>query len=268
MTGNTQEMQVSAAFSSQATVFDALDKANPVIRWMRHRVQQHVLRFAKPGGRVLELNCGTGIDALFFAEKGFTVHATDNAPGMLQELDKKKENSSYASRITAQRLSFNELEKLGREKFDHVFSDFGGLNCANDLSSVLKKIPPLLEPDGRITLVIMPPVCPWEMLQFFKGNFHLARRRFSKSGAGSNVEGTSFKTWYYFPSYVHKALKNDCRLLALEGLASVCPPPYMENFAKRFPRTLRFLQRWDERLCALPPFRSWADHFIITLEKI
>src|ERR1051325_2649819 len=267
MNGNAQEAQVSAAFSTQAAAFDELDKASPIIQWMRKRVHEHVLRHAKPGGRVLELNCGTGIDALFFAGKGFTVHATDNAPGMLEEFEKKKKSSPSSSRITTQQLSFNELKKLQGEKFDHVFSDFGGLNCTGDLSSVLKSISPLLGDRGRITLVLMPVVCPWEMMQFFKGNFQLARRRFSKNGADSIVENTSFKTWYYSPAYVRKALKNDYRQLALEGLASVCPPPYMENFAKRLPRTLRFLQRWDQSLCTLPPFRSWADHYIITLEK-
>ncbi len=84
-----QEQNVSEAFSRQSVNFDEADYNNPILKWMRTRVRGHVLNLWKPGERVLELNAGTGLDSIFFAEKGFYIHATDNAPGMLHVLNKK-----------------------------------------------------------------------------------------------------------------------------------------------------------------------------------
>ena len=45
-------------------------------------------RFA-PGSRVLEMNCGTGEDALWLVHRGVQVFATDVSPAMLQVAQSK-----------------------------------------------------------------------------------------------------------------------------------------------------------------------------------
>ena len=263
-----QEEQVSAAFSKQAPLFDEYDEKNPILQWMRKSVQEHVIEIAKPNARILELNCGTGIDAVFFAQKGFQVHATDNAQGMLDKLNKKIEELHLEDKISTQKLSFNELEKLSKKKFDHVFSNFGGLNCAEDLSSVIKKIIPLLNEGGIATLVIMPKVCPWEIASALKGNFKIAFRRFKKNGVVSHLEGEHFTTYYYSSRYIKQAFGKNFESLEQFGLGSFCPPPYMEKFPKRFPMTFKLLVRLDNRLSRHRPFRNCSDHFLISLRKI
>jgi ubiquinone/menaquinone biosynthesis C-methylase UbiE len=261
-----QEKNVSDAFSRQSGIFDELDKKDEIIQWMRARVRAHVLRHSRPG-KMLELNCGTGLDAVFFAEHGYEVLATDNSPGMLEELKKKIYGNALQHRIRVQQCSFHALETLGSEPFDHVFSNFGGLNCTDDLERVIRKIRPLLKPGGIATLVIMPRICPWEISLALKGSFRLARRRFSRQGAESNVEGVQFRTWYYSPRYLKRAFGKNFETIALSGLASVHPPPYLENFPKKFPGLSAFLRRWDERLQHLPFFRSCADHYIISMKN-
>ena len=81
---------VGEAFSKQSHLFDAIEERNEILQWMRDQIHSHCLRYFKEGSRVLELNCGTGIDAVFFAENGMQVHATDIAEGMLNELEKKE----------------------------------------------------------------------------------------------------------------------------------------------------------------------------------
>jgi ubiquinone/menaquinone biosynthesis C-methylase UbiE len=261
-----QEKKVSEAFSMQSGIFDEIDKKDVVIQWMRDRVRRYIIENSVPGS-MLELNCGTGLDAVFFARKGFEVLATDNAPGMLEAVKKKITESDLKKKVRVQHCSFNELEKIGDEKFDHIFSNFGGLNCAEDLHAVIQKMKVLLKPGGKVTLVIMPRVCPWEMMMLLKGNAKLAFRRFKKNGADSNVEGVNFKTWYYSPRFVKRSFGKDLETEALLGLASVHPPPYLENFPKRFPKFSRFLSAIDERVEAWPFFRSRADHYLISLRK-
>jgi ubiquinone/menaquinone biosynthesis C-methylase UbiE len=269
----------AVAFSKQSSVFDQLEKDNGILQWMRKQVHDHCLQFFKTGDSILELNCGTGIDAIFFAEQGMHVHATDMSEGMLNELKKKIEMKNLQEKISVQQCSFTELTSillsptsfasamLSVKKFDHIFSDFGGLNCEKNIEGVISQFKDLLKQGGTVTLVIMPPFCPWEISLLLKGNFKTAFRRFKRNGTASNVEGIHFNTFYFTPSRLIKAFGRDYQLLGLRGLACLIPPPYLENFPKRYPKIFGTLKRMDQKLNHTFPFNHWADHFIITVKR-
>ena len=61
-----------------------------IIQYKRKRVRDHVLNFLNPNSHILELNAGTGEDAIFFAQQGHTVHATDISDVMQAKLLKEK----------------------------------------------------------------------------------------------------------------------------------------------------------------------------------
>jgi ubiquinone/menaquinone biosynthesis C-methylase UbiE len=262
-----QEQNVDAAFSKQSPIFDAIDDGNSLLLWMRNRVYDEVLAHMPKGAYMLELNCGTGIDAMFFAKKGFRVKATDNAAGMLQQLSAKVHAAGLDKQVSVQRCSFNNLEQLGTEpQFDYVFSNFGGLNCTDRLDKVLHDIDQLLKPGGSFTLVIMPRVCIWEMLLFFRGYFKTAFRRFRKGSTRARVEGIYFDCYYYSPKYIMDHLPG-YKLQSLKGLAVTVPPPYIEHFKERHSKLFATLERWENKLCAKAPFNRWGDHFAITMQK-
>lgn len=262
-----QEEFVSEAFSRQSPVFDAVDDANKTIGWMRKRVRDEVLRFIKPSSSLLELNCGTGIDSVFFASQGHTVMATDNAPGMLTQLDAKRKKLGLEEKIKTQKCSFNNLETLGAQKFDYAFSNFGGLNCSPDLGKILRDMDALLLPGGYFSFVIMPVVCPWEMLMIFKGYFKTAFRRFGKNGTSAHLEGMHFQCYYYNPDYVINTLKRDYTLMSLKGLSITVPPPFIEGFMDKHPSLFSRLERIENRIWDKAPFNRWCDHYIITMQK-
>jgi ubiquinone/menaquinone biosynthesis C-methylase UbiE len=257
---------VAFAFSKQSVIFDKLEEDNLILTWMRSQIHDHCLGFFKIGDSILELNCGTGIDAVFFAEHGMYVHATDISEGMLGELKKKVEARGIGNKISMQHCSFTELEKVESKKFDHIFSDFGGLNCTENIEGVISRFKGLLKPGGTVTLVIMPPVCPWEILLALKGNFKTAFRRFKKDGADSNVEGIHFMTYYFSPARIIKAFGSDYTMAQLKGLACLVPPPYLENFPKKYPRIFKMLWQSEKKLNRVSPFNQWADHFILTMK--
>lgn len=266
---NINEVYAAKAFSAQAGIFDEIYSGNTIVNYKRERVRAHILQYLKPGGNILELNSGTGEDAMFFAQKGHSVHATDIAEGMQNKLKEKAGNRNLQHLITTEVCSFTQLNQLkNRGPYDHIFSNFAGLNCTGELNKVLLSLPDLLKPNGVVTLVILPKFCLWELLLVFKGKFKTATRRlFSKHGTIVHLEGTYFTCWYYNPSYVIRALKSSFNLLSVEGLCTIVPPSYIEGFAEKYPFIYCVLKRAEDRLKCSWPWRFIGDYYIISLVK-
>lgn len=263
-----QESYVSEAFTKQSTIFDTIDYENNLVQLIRSSVRQHVLQYVTNEQSMLELNCGTGLDAVFFIEHGLQVHATDNAQGMLRQLQQKVSQKNLQQKLTFEHCSFNELDKLERKVYHHVFSNFGGLNCAEDLNKVIKSLDRLMAKGSMAHLVIMPRFCVWEMLFALKGNFKLAFRRFKKAGTDSQVEGVGFKTYYYSPMYVRKAFGTNYKIISLKAMGCFIPPTYMYEMETKRPSLFKRLIKLDEKYAHHWPFYNLGDHYIISVQKI
>ncbi|MFN8250302.1 MAG: class I SAM-dependent methyltransferase [Ferruginibacter sp.] len=266
---NNSDASAAAAFTKQSAVFDALYSNNPIIQYKRARVRAHVMQYLQPGSDILELNSGTGEDAWWFAANGHHVHATDISAGMLEQLRKKTTAAGLESRITAEQISFTNLTQLQQHKqYDLIFSNFAGLNCTGALDKVMDSFSALLKPGGFVTLVLLPRFCLWEFLLLFKGKFKTAfRRLFSGKGASAHIEGEYFTCWYYNPSFVAEHMGEEYDLLSAEGLCTIVPPSYMEDFATKHPRLYAFLCRKEAALKSRWPWRSVGDYYIISLRK-
>jgi ubiquinone/menaquinone biosynthesis C-methylase UbiE len=256
---------VNAAFSKQSTHFDDDDFINPILQRCRQQIYAHVDQVIKPNSSILELNAGTGIDAVRFARMGHRVHATDLSDGMIKSLRKKVSHFQLEGHISVQQLSFDQLDRLNGQKFDFIFSNFGGLNCIDDLLKVTKNIPEILNPLGFATWVIMPPVCPWEILGILKGN-PKAFRRFTRNGTVAQLENESFPVWYHSLGSIKKAFGQRFRLVKHEGLAALSPPPYAKTFADHHPVLNNVVQAIDSTVRNYFPFNRWADHIIVTFQ--
>jgi ubiquinone/menaquinone biosynthesis C-methylase UbiE len=256
---------VAEAFSRTAEKYDRFAEDHPNLMRMRLRVYAHLLRYLPAGASILELNAGTGSDAVSLAQRGFRVHATDIAPGMLKRLEEKVERLGFDGRVSFQECSFTQLERLSGGPFDAVFSNLGGLNCTSDLSSVACGMLPLLRPGGLVTWVLMPPVCLWELAMALTGDLRFAFRRLAPNGTRAHLEGKYFTIYYFTPRQVIHALGPQFTPLVIEGLSIFAPPAESKNLAWRHPRLYNALCWLDERLCRIPPFRAWGDFYMITL---
>jgi ubiquinone/menaquinone biosynthesis C-methylase UbiE len=257
----------SRAFGLQAPHFDEIDRGNPVLQSWRKQIYAHVQSFLRPGAQVLELNSGTGIDALYFSSLGFRVHATDAAEGMIDIINDKILRF-HASGITCQQVDFRNLTEVARNDFDYIFSNFGGLNCIPDLSVVSRQLMDKLKPGGYVTWVIMPPFSPWELVWLLKGKWREATRRWNKKGAIAHVEGSYFQTYYHSLSDIRKAFGKSFELVRSEGLGVFSPPPSATDFYEHYPRLSRFLQRIDRSVKDHYPFTRWGDHIVVTFHRI
>jgi ubiquinone/menaquinone biosynthesis C-methylase UbiE len=256
---------IAEAFSRTAEKYDSFAEDHPHLTRMRNKVYSHVMRHVSRGARILELNAGTGTDAVQLARRGYFVHATDIAAGMLSRLREKVHALSLQDRITIEERSFLALEGVNGAPFDAVFSDLGGLNCIPDLAPVIRQLPNILRPDGVVTWVLMPPICLWEMAEIFRRNFSLAFRRFSRGSVRAALEGLDFAVYYFSPRQVIAWFGDEFELLALEGLSVITPTAESKNFAKMYPRTYRALSWLDDRLSPRWPWYGWGDFYILTM---
>ena len=268
-THNVSEQAAEKAFNKQAAIFDKLYSSNLIIQYKRQRVRDHVSKLIQPHSKILELNAGTGEDAIYFAQRGHNVHATDMAKGMQEKLVEKVKQSKLESKITHELCSFTELKNLqNKGPYDLIFSNFAGLNCTGELDKVLDSFSPLLNKRGIVVLVILPRFCLWESMMFLRGEFKTAFRRFfNGKGVSAQIEGEVFTCWYYNPSYVTKAMEKSFDLIAVEGLCTLVPPSYLENFPKKRPRLYNWLKEKEDKLKSKWPWKAIGDYYIISLRE-
>jgi ubiquinone/menaquinone biosynthesis C-methylase UbiE len=256
---------IAEAFSRTAEKYDRFGDDHPHLTRLRHKVYAHLARFLSPGARILELNAGTGVDAVHLAQQGFRVHATDIAPGMLQRLRDKVEHLGLDDRITTQECSFTRLDQVQGGPFDAVFSNLGGLNCIPDLGPVIEALPNVLRPGGLVTWVLMPPICLWELAMAFTGQVRFALRRLAPRGTQAHLEGLYFTIYYMTPRQALAAFGRAYQPLAVEGLSVITPTAESKNLARRHPRLYRALCWLDDRVSTRPPWWGWGDFFIVSL---
>jgi len=266
---HSNESLAAAAFSSQAAKFDQLYAADKIVQYKRDRVRDHLKNFIKAGDRILELNSGTGQDAIWLAQQNCQVHATDYSDGMLEILNNLIASQKMENKVTSERRSFTDLKNLQQKgPYDGIFSNFAGLNCTRHLDEVLASFYPLLKPKGIVTLVLLPKFCLWEFLLLFRGKFKTAIRRFCNSeGVDARVENTHFKCWYYNPSYITSQLAAKYQLLQIEGLCTIVPPSYLEHFGDKYPKLLAVLQNRENKWKSRWPWKYIGDYYILSLQK-
>src|SRR5882672_12529396 len=104
------EQAAAKAFNKQAPVFDELYNDDLIIQYKRNRVRDHISHYLQPDSHILELNAGTGEDAIFFATRGHRVHATDISSVMQKKLNDKVRFHDLQGSISSELCSFTNLK--------------------------------------------------------------------------------------------------------------------------------------------------------------
>lgn len=274
MSGSISTEVNPAAFDAVAAAYDGLEARNAMMSWMRHRVQQKALSVFPPGGRVLEVGCGTGTDALFFARQGFCVFAVDPSAEMLAAARVKISAAGCASAVEFARASAGHLLAslpASLPPFDGLFSNFGALNCVADLRPFAQQAARLLRPGGVMLLNLMPPVCPWEILYYlWRRNPAQALRRWrgraKNGGIPVAVHGRLVQTYYHSAPEVRRACAEHFAWEDQVALGLLAPPPYLAGAAK-FQKIVRGLQRCEEWVARWPVLRQCGDHGVMILRR-
>lgn len=249
------------AFDAAAPEYDRTWESLPGTARLRRIVHTLLDRVFPAGCSVLELNAGTGTDALRLAERGVHVLATDAAPGMVERIREKAAARHVILRT--QVLLLDDPAPLNGEVFDGVFSNMGGINCVQDLGPAARAIGAHLRPGGALVLGFMPAFSLWESAAFLlRGNPSGAFRRRAHGGVTVRVSGHPVTTWYHPPGEVLRAFAPGFELREIIGLNVVSPPPGSTRMARHAALT-RVLDAADDLLGRVPPFNRAGDHTLM-----
>lgn len=281
-------------FDVAASGYDADFTHRRLGRWVRDLVREH-LHF-EAGQHVLELGCGTGEDALWLAEQGIHVMATDAATQMVQQTQQKVAQANLSAWVEAQVLDMNALtlnpapkgeglletkpspfspgEKGDggmRAQYDAVFSNFGAVNCVQDYGLLAGYLAQQVNPGGKVIMVLMGRWCPWEILWYLA---HLqpktAFRRVSagKQGVEAHVgDGQTVRVWYPAPSDLKRAFAPHFRHVQTVGIGTLLPPSYLDHLVERWPRTFERFAGIDRRFGQSWLMQRFNDHYLIEFAR-
>jgi ubiquinone/menaquinone biosynthesis C-methylase UbiE len=264
---DAQLVDTQRAFDSVAADYDGPRGNNALIQHMRRRLQDTVSQEIVPGGSLLDLGCGTGLDAVDFASQGFRVVATDWSPSMIERTQARADAADLQSRVAAKHLGVQQLDRLD-ETFDGIYSNFGPLNCAPNLSVVAAECARLLRPGGKLIFSVMGRACPWELFHYLRrGLFRRAAVRASRGATAVGMNGHTIWTQYYFPREFHRAFAQTFSLQSYRALGLFLPPPYLIDYYDRHRERCERLGRLDDRIGAWPLLRNLGDHFLIVMRR-
>ncbi|MEP7128357.1 MAG: class I SAM-dependent methyltransferase [Chitinophagales bacterium] len=265
------EQSTVATFDLVAMEYDSAFSQSPIGKLQRNRVH-YFLGNELTGSslRILEINCGTGEDAIWLAGKGHNVIATDISGKMLSVVEEKIKRKSLEDRIQTKQISFNELKNVFKpDSFDLIFSDFGGLNCIPEveMDTLMNDVSSLLKPDGKFIAVIMSRKCLWERIYFLlKGKRNEAFRRSKNHSVAVSLDRNIQQTWYYSPSEIRMIATEKFEINKLKPVGIAIPPSYLNPFFTKKKILLSFLNNL-ESIFSLSIFSNYADHFYISLQK-
>jgi ubiquinone/menaquinone biosynthesis C-methylase UbiE len=255
--------KINTGFGNMADEYDSMQDTNIPVRKMREKFYRTVECFVKPPANVLELNCGSGIDAFHFANSGYNVTATDISDKMLTNARRK----STLKNLSFEKLNLCELDKAAGN-FDLIISNLGGLNCMDDLSKLNKDVYELLNPKGFFIASVMPQFCLWEFALILKGEFKRALRRLKKDGVIANVGGEKIFVRYYSPKIFYNYFKYNFNLMQTTALRVFAPPQPASHWYQKHPSITKFLDFIDDRIEPFYLSSFICDYYIIVLQKV
>jgi SAM-dependent methyltransferase len=161
------DFQQNAAFHDElAPRYDAHLIDNAHNRLARDAFVDLVTRCVPPGSTLLDFGCGTGIDALRYAKKGYRVLAYDNSPGMVAQLERRCSAEIAAGKITAWSESYPSFLTHFPAAPDPVavVADFAVLNSIGELEPLFETFARRLAPPGWVIVSILNPL-HWSKLK-------------------------------------------------------------------------------------------------------
>jgi SAM-dependent methyltransferase len=254
-------------FDQQARDYDARFSNRLAARWLRDMTRRRIEPLAGAGDVVVEIGCGTGLDAAWLAGRGCHVVATDASDSMLGVACARPLPAEVAARIRWSHLdaarpgNLAELVGTGR-RVKLVLSNFGALNCVRDLAPLFDALRPVLDVDGRVAFVLMGRFCLWESVYFAAHRRWAAMRRRWNGSSRYGDATAAIDVWYHSPADVLRAAPGFTKD-ALYGIGALLPPTEAFAFCERWPRLFGHLAAADDRLARW--LHGLSDHYLLVL---
>jgi SAM-dependent methyltransferase len=264
--GSTQPgLSVGAlAYDAIAADYDAQVRGDD---WMRAAIHAHYVRVFQPGQRILDVGCGTGIDAVFLARRGVHVTAMDYSPEMIAQLHSRVSSTGVTDLVDAQVLPIEGISKLRGREFDGLISAFAGLSTLPDLDQFARDAAVLVRPHGRLILHLLNRFSLWEWLGYLAhANWPAARQVGRLRTREFTIGGRAVRHTLYFAREAYRRyFQADFALRAAYSLGCVRPPHTVRRIP---PRIVQSLERLDVPAGHWPLLRDAGRFCVLDLERL
>ena len=284
----------AAAFDGAAAGYDAEFSDRLLGRLLRGLLQQELERHLPATGMVLELGCGTGVDATAMARRGAAVLATDVSAAMRAQTAARAETAGLglatahldlaapqdATELALVGAAGPRLQDLARhaateglgaalaQRLDGAWSSFGPVNCVADCRALGQALERWLRPGARVALVVMPRLAPWDWLWY---GAHLrpgaAVRRLRRRPVAQVPGGGSLALRYPGPKALDAELGPAFRRVDHRALGALLPISEAAGLVERSPLLFEALAAIERELADRSPLPYFCDHALHVWER-
>lgn len=262
--------QQGAFFDSVADAYDKAFSETPIGQAQRRLVWSEMDRAFKSGERILELNCGTGVDAAYLSQRGIAVYACDASQRMVELARDRIKRTPWGAPVTLQCLAIEQLHEIpAAHLFDGALSNFAGLNCVERLDEVARDLAALIRPGGLFVACFFGPLCPWEIAWYVAaGQPSKALRRLRRAGSVARLaSGPPLKVYYPTVTAIRRSFAPYFSLERQRAVGIAIPPSYAGALANPYPKVLRAASMLDSHLGTWPVLRALGDHVVLTFRR-
>jgi len=243
----------ASTFDKLACRYDELWTTSPIGQLQRSAVWSHIEGLFQPGHTVLDLGCGTGEDALHLMKRGVHVLGIDCSPEMVR--------IACSRGVGAKTMAMEDMGGL-ETRFEGAISDFGAINCVENLCVVGSALARLIRPGGCLAICAMGQFCLWETVYFL---CRLQPRKAVRRWAGKDeTSSLNLTVFYRSARRIAAALEPHFTLVKWSGVGVCVPPSYVRGLSASM---LARLARLDRLTARWPVLRGLSDHRLLVFVR-
>jgi SAM-dependent methyltransferase len=249
-------------YSAIAPLYDELMNRQPGDVWIRSAFQNWVAQSVEPASLILDFGCGTGIDARWYARRGYRVVAYDPAPAMQRQARRACASEIAQGRVQTLSIDYETflatLEQQPRPQA--VVANFAVFNLLPNLRPLFARLASHLAPPAWVIVSLLN---PW----FWKEQLPRLRRAKSRIHSLPHIEGRriiSPPLYRYLPTEIIQAASPSFVLTKQAGLGAFIHYG-RGHYVWGQPRSLA---EWLEyRCCELFPLTRLGKYLFLTLRR-
>jgi SAM-dependent methyltransferase len=251
------------AYDIEAAVYEGRVEGDA---WMRGALWARYARLFSEGQVVLDVGCGTGIDARFLARRGIRVVGIDRSPAMVREARATLAGEPFEALVDLRVMDVAAMASLPGSGFDGIISAFASVSAVADLGGFGAAAADLLRPRGTVLIHSLNRWSLWEWMGLLRhGRLRAARQLGREPERIFMIADHAVRHYLYDARDAYERFfKTQFRLRDAFGLGILRPPHTVTRIPPVVVSTLQALER---PLRGHRPFADWGRFFTLELEK-